>query len=146
MATYQISHACGHVVTHRIYGEVEGREAKVDWLSRNDCPACRAAQKEAEEKAKVKQVSEGLPPLTGTEKQIAWAEKIRVAVYASGLEFFSRLSKDKRDEPESKLRYYISAATSAHWWIEHRATLENIPSHILLGGYSKQDYSRSIKP
>jgi hypothetical protein len=138
MAKYEINHACGHTVTHNIGGKTSDRDGKAEWLSRRDCPDCWAAQKKAEkeaEEAKAKQLAEGLPPLIGTEKQIAWAEKIRAAVYVSGLKFLSGLSNDKKREPEKHLRQYIDAATDAHWWIDNRSRLElleNSPSQILL--------------
>lgn len=82
MAQYSITHACGHEQTHAIYGTSRERERKQDWLATTDCADCYRKQLEAgrqaqTEAAKSKAEEYGMAALDGTEKQAAWAERIR---------------------------------------------------------------------
>lgn len=83
MAWFEIKYNCGHTGREQIYGKTADREKKAIWLGQNKvCPDCyeknlvakRAAANEAAKKAAETQ---GLPALTGSKKQVAWAETIR---------------------------------------------------------------------
>ena len=63
MASYTATHACGHTTTLQLYGRHEARHARLTAMSEDNCPACRAAGS----------------TLTGSVKQVAWAEDIRRA-------------------------------------------------------------------
>lgn len=72
MAKYDVTYACGHTETVELFGKTSERERKIEWMEGNClCPSCykEKQQKEAE--------AFDLPELTGTPKQVAWAEKIR---------------------------------------------------------------------
>ena len=91
MAQYSIDHSCGHTQVHQIYGtNVNGqREKKADWFARGICIVCYKAQRAAEHAEQTAQAKRGtahLPALTGSDKQIAWAETIRAGA-------FNRLTK-----------------------------------------------------
>lgn len=59
-----------------------------------------------------------MPGLTGTERQIAWAETVRH-------DLMDRLSWDSVDpETASALRDEAALHTEAQWWIEHRASTD----------------------
>lgn len=61
---YTVTHGCGHRVELDLVGKMTERGAKIARLGGDACPACRAA---------------GLPALTGSDKQVAWAWIERVA-------------------------------------------------------------------
>lgn len=108
MAQYDVNYSCGHSGTVSLVGKVTERERKIEWLKESgDCPDCyRAAQqKKAEEETK----KMGLPPLTGTEKQIAWADKIRIekikmleSEMTSSMKTFEKMGKHEAFEKVRK--------------------------------------------
>jgi hypothetical protein len=83
MAKYNVTYQCGHEGVVELYGKHTARESKLAWMSENMvCPECYAAQRDAaraKETAKAEKVadSNGWPKLTGSPKQIAWAETLR---------------------------------------------------------------------
>jgi|GEM_PF-981998 len=142
MAKYDVSYSCGHEGTVTLFGPTAERDRKIEWMaSQGRCPECYKAHiseqreqssKEAAEKAKIL----GLPQLTGSEKQIAWAESIRM----SSIEKFTRdvVGPDGTlSDMLQKLQSLQDAGTdtekrgaefalnlvrepNAKWWIDHR--------------------------
>jgi hypothetical protein len=84
MAQYSIAHACGHNQTHSLFGPSKDRTRKQAWLETTICTDCYRYQQDAErasetEAALLLQSEFDLPSLEGTEKQVAWAVRIRQA-------------------------------------------------------------------
>lgn len=82
MAKYEITRSCGHTETVQIGGPVNNRERLAERESERLCADCYRAKVAAEraaesERAAAAAKATGLPELTGSEKQIAWAESIR---------------------------------------------------------------------
>lgn len=79
MAKYNITHSCGHTQEHQIYGTNRHgeRDRKVEWLENNLCGECYKAEMTAWATESNKQ----WPELVGSEKQIAWAMRIRASIY-----------------------------------------------------------------
>ena len=83
MANYDIKFSCGHVETRNIIGKVKDRERKIEYFKEYGlCSACWEAEKkhqfeEQNRKAAEEAKEYGLPELTGTEKQVAWANTLR---------------------------------------------------------------------
>lgn len=102
MGWQTINYTCGHSEQQQMYGKHSERDRRAEYLGQRDCPAC-AARKSAEQ-AK----ANGLPTLTGSDKQIAWATTIR--------ERALRLLPAERAD---KLR----PETSAKWWIDNRRSV-----------------------
>jgi len=110
MAKYDITHSCGHVQVHQIFGKHSGfggRESKIAWLETTLCTECYRAEQDKQHAAEAAAASEqnaaaGLPALTGSPKQIAWAETIRSTALASAAkeeeQFRGRLSADLSPE------------------------------------------------
>jgi len=141
MAHYTVNHKCGHDQSYELFGPGRDRERKLTWLAGLLCAACKkeaAVQARDAETAKGKVAAEelGLPPLTGSEKQIAWAEAIR-APLAKQLEEYRTYVEGERPMPlylemtwpkmvglqqQVTLRAIQEALSKndAHWWIEHR--------------------------
>lgn len=83
MAQYKVRFACGHTATIQLFGKEADRQRKIKWYEENGlCPDCYRAMKEEEKKEQEKKDAKeakdlGLSELTGSEKQIAWANAIR---------------------------------------------------------------------
>lgn len=76
MAKYQVTFSCGHIEEMQLFGKVKDRERKIEYWERNGlCSECY--RKQQLEAATKKAGEMGLPELQGTEKQVAWAQKIR---------------------------------------------------------------------
>lgn len=125
MAKYQITRACGHTESVQIAGKTSDRDRQVAHEESRLCYACYQAQKAAERaaesaKAAAEAATSGFLALTGTEKQIAWAETIRKAHHdsltAAAANAITPAIKDLFDE---EIQRYM-AETSAHAWIERR--------------------------
>lgn len=116
-----ICEECGKEFTHehicRNRNEADSYE---EWARENitTCPACwykakRAAEeKRAEEATKDVELSE----LTGSEKQVAWAEKIRRAAIATVLESGRTITE--------QVYAVINSITDARWWIDNRFDID----------------------
>lgn len=129
-----IEHSCGHTHTADLLGTNSHgeRDRKAEWLATQLCPDCARTQRDethrqqAEDATRVA-TENGWPALTGSEKQIAWAEQIRVDAVA---DMENRLTKRlDADVTEKALTYWTSAAlrqTDAAWWIDNR--LRILPS------------------
>ena len=108
MAWYGIEYSCGHNDRMQIYGPTRDRQAIADREGRKECADCYQARKDRERAAASAQASEantrsGLPALTGSPKQVAWAETIRAKKIADA-ELLSQ---------RAELRSDIAAMTGA---------------------------------
>ena len=105
---YEVTYSCGHVGAVQIYGTAAEREKKI---------ACykKARQEEAATAAKQAK-ADGLPALTGSEKQIRWAESIRKEKMATAREWLARYPGEQAD----KCLAWYGGHASASWWIDHR--------------------------
>ena len=72
---YEVKMSCGHTETIQLFGKCADRERKIEWLERYGL--CEECKKEQAAKEIKKAEEAGLPELEGSEKQIAWAAKIR---------------------------------------------------------------------
>ena len=76
MAQYSVTFSCGHTETIHLYGKEKERYRRIEYFEEHGiCSACYAARR-AEERAALLAAA-AAPALTGTEKQIKWAEDIR---------------------------------------------------------------------
>lgn len=128
-----ITYSCGHEGRVQLYGKMDERRRKAEWMSRTCvCDACKVQARE-EESAKVAAQAQaaGLPALTGSDKQVAWAESIRAAALAgfdaAATEFRALIAGQgdaaTRAEAEQLLasdRAALAARTSAKVWIDQR--------------------------
>lgn len=141
MAKYDVECPdCGCTYTVQLYGPGKDREWKLenwDWT----CDECKEkARQEENQKAATANAESGLPSLTGTEKQIAWAETIRKQKIATLDEEMSRRELTDRIDKD---RFYVAVGnlkskTSARWWIDNRDTHVNRLLHA--------EYAATEKP
>ena len=144
-----ITYSCGHVGREQLYGKHEARERTVAARAKYGlCEECTAKERDAQKQRAAQTNAEaGLPSLSGTSKQIAWAETLRAQAYraltADGtaielLRVFTDRAKRLGVTPEMfKLTPYapreaamtlmrslvsklFAAQTSASYWIDAR--------------------------
>ena len=121
MAKYTIHHTCGHDVTVQLFGKYADRERRIAYLQTLECEECRRAEQAAavaEAKAE-----RGLQALTGSEKQIAWADQIREAAYCRLDELTEFVTNEQAKQMVEKWKQCMEAETTAAWWIDHRHQL-----------------------
>lgn len=112
---YEVKMSCGHTETIQLFGKCADRERKIEWLERYGfCEECKKEQAAKE----IKKAEEaGLPELEGSEKQIAWAAKIRNGFMPKAKEALERNSKS----PFAKEWYdWFVSQTKASYWIDIR--------------------------
>lgn len=122
---------CGATIEFRVHGRNRrDAESYTDWLMGQGrvCDACHAKQRGAENAAAAEaNTAAGLPTLTGSEKQVAWAETIRARLIpAVEAEITTAAAEDESCEPDklalivAETRRRLRGQTSAHWWIDRR--------------------------
>ena len=133
MAKYTITHKCGHEEVHNISGPVKDRDRKAEYLASRVCRECWLAEqnKKAEADASANQAA-GLPELSGSAKQISWAESIRAKVIgrlegmiSTGRQHLIDTGADEArlaaaDEAGRKGLDWLKGHTESRWWIDHR--------------------------
>lgn len=129
MAKYEITHSCGHSETVNICGtNVHGeRESRAEYLASMPCRECR--NRAETERARVIADDAGMPRLAGTEKQVAWAERIR-------LDMVKRMRAHGYDAES-----WARGISSASEWIDMR---DDVPKEIGLryGIYTEREVLR----
>jgi hypothetical protein len=118
MAKYKINHSCGHTSTAQLYGNKRDRQWRIEKMESEICTDCyKEKQIEADKKSAEENAAAGLPALTGSEKQILWAEKIR----AEKLALIDQLA----DMPTIELPYHWEWRHLAEWVMDD---LKHIPA------------------
>lgn len=119
---YQVTYACRHEGIVDLFGKNSERERKLERFARGICPECAAAQRAKEdEEAIAAAKASGLPDLEGSEKQVAWATRIRqnaINEFAGwGDEDFEVLFSDKTKDQVKELFESALKQTRATFWI-----------------------------
>lgn len=128
-------------VEHKCYNRQEANRWEQWAVNQYDiCPDCLAEQRKEEEAArKEARRAKGIPALTGTVKQIAWAEEIRDKfenlIEKEIEQREKRIKKlqdigentDKAVETLEKIKatndYILTNYTESKWWIDHRTIM-----------------------
>ena len=151
MAKYEGTYSCGHEGEVNVIGPKKNRQWKVASYFNGLCPECykkeRQMEREKAEKAAAeKSVEMELPTLAGTEKQVAWANTIRIDSIESFMKkiennkniFLYCNSNDERipnvtkEELIDLIDYIAKEYTSAKFWIDSRTSFEFTAGDILL--------------
>lgn len=120
MAKYNITFSCGHKGTVGLIGKHDYREWKLNWYQEVGlCPECEKERKEEERKREREELEKyitelELPQLSGTQKQIEWANELR-----------AKRIKRILETVQNNVQYDItlkqlSQQTNSAFWIEHR--------------------------
>lgn len=137
MPWVEIRRACGHDESVQITGpDTRGQhDRKAVALTEKPCGPCRREQlvqaRAAESAAAaIDAKSMGLPPLTGSPRQVAWAETIRRQAVDDLDTFRARMGQWVGEDPSARvsqadqlaaaLDQVTTAHTTAAWWIEHQ--------------------------
>lgn len=108
-----------------------------EWAKSNiiECDECKEKARQAEREEANKKAAESakefeLPELTGSEKQVAWANTIRVGYYteySKVVDGYTKLTKEQQAKCNEEFEqfnkivdYVFSNKNSASFWIEHR--------------------------
>ena len=121
MAWYEGTYSCGHEGRTQVYGPTKDRQRKADYYFETHlCPECwkREQEKKAQEAAKAAQ-DMGFAELTGSPKQISWAENIRAKMFS-----ILNTHPEYREVVEGMAK----TETSAKFYIDNRDMLEVIIS------------------
>ena len=122
MAKYSVTYSCGHTGTVELYGPGKERDRKLAWYRDVAvCPDCYKAQKADESR------SLGLVDLTGSDKQIAWANDIRKAYMERMTQTMERLKvidAAKAQDAWTTLLAIVNKATEAKWWIDNQYAID----------------------
>ena len=88
---YYVTFSCGHEGEVNLYGKAAERDRRIAWYEKEGiCPDCYRKMKEDERKQADEELAAyadkieaelSLPELEGTEKQVAWARKIRASYF-----------------------------------------------------------------
>jgi len=114
MANYKGTHSCGHDGNVDLIGPHKVREWKIEKYFSEICPACFKIQADKENEINMmKAIEMELPELKGTEKQIVWANTIRIKIIENTI---------AKNENIDLLEYIITNKTNASWWIDNRNT------------------------
>lgn len=158
MAKYDVRHVCGHVQEHELFGPGPGRDRRRTGLATVPCRECR--REDDWRRAVAYAEREELPALTGSDKQIAWAEVIRHEtlvmidrVVRSAVAEARRpgapeidplalpvrvppalkFSADEPDPTVGEVVDVLKRESRAHWWIEHAKDVSQAGRPIRLG-------------
>lgn len=132
MSKYTITHACGHTEEVNLFGKHSDRERKIAYLESIDCRACWDAAQAAQAK------DAGLPDLTGSPKQIAWANGIRNRILSEA----ARCIEAHPDWPDTdKWLSELKKETAARWWIDHR----DVPASVMRRNWVLEQEAKILK-
>lgn len=139
-----IKHACEHSVLYPFYGEDDfAWSDRAQQLTQGICRLCAAAEQQQEQQQRSAQARQqaqerGLPPLEGSEKQVAWAETVRLSAFSAidKVHLWVQEINDEaeREDPDywgqvkggiDKAVSYLEEQTEAKWWIDHRHGIYN---------------------
>ncbi|MCW8917308.1 MAG: hypothetical protein OQL08_00615 [Gammaproteobacteria bacterium] len=139
-----VRHACEHTVLYPFYGDDDfawGERAQQ--LGLGICRLCGAAEQREEQHKRSLQArhyarERGLPPLEGSERQVAWAETVRLGAFGAidkVLQWVARVNEEaQREDPDywqsvqqgiTRSIGYLEEQTDAKWWIDHRHGMFN---------------------
>ena len=141
MAKYQVTHSCGCTETHQLYGKQKDRDSKIEWLEGTLCRKCYRAEKakereQANERAGNLAESLGFVALTGSEKQVAWAQTIRQGIYEDIIKHNTIVDADVAVK-------ILNLETTAKWWIDNRDDHRSAVVRTICGNY--KDQARQIE-
>lgn len=124
MAKYDVTYTCGHTGVIGLVGPGKQREWRLEREAEKLCPECWEAEKQRQREEENRAAAEAakeqeLPALTGTDKQIAWAETIRQKLLERIGKSLSNVKEECKEDAMMALDRITQQASSS-WWIDHR--------------------------
>lgn len=117
---YDVTFSCGHTATIELFGPGKERERKISWYeTHGECPECYKARKQAEREAIDAQAAQESkekqwPELSGTPKQVAWANAIRKE------KIDDIMALGTNEEGMRCITWIAQTFTAAKYWIDNR--------------------------
>ncbi len=141
MAKYTVTRACGHNEVVNLIGPGKQRDWRLDHVEPyklcSECYHVELQRKREEENREAAEAAKesGLPALNGTEKQIAWAETLRMQMIALVEEtVYTRVKEEQRGDIHLlEAVEAIKVKMDARWWIDHRFSLSTPELVVLIG-------------
>ncbi|MBI0533016.1 hypothetical protein [Sphingomonas sp. TX0522] len=105
-----ITHSCGHDQSHDINGHFAADpDRQANRLARQKCRSCYDAANAVRAAKDSEAIADlTLVPLTGSEKQVVWAETLRT----------KRIAAVRKRSPTAADR--LASIADAKWWIDNR--------------------------
>ena len=133
MAKYNIKYGCGHEGCLQLIGKNDYREWRILQAECGVCPDCwkaeQQAKRDAEDAAAAAEAkAQELPALSGSEKQIAWAETIRQKFFNAISPLAEKVLPDAIDAWTAAVDSF-QRETAARWWIDNR---EQRPERLVI--------------
>lgn len=113
---YKIKYKCGHEENVNLNGR-QNSQSYADWLAAGVCKKCYEAEKIAERNAYNE--AEGLPELTGTPRQVEWANKLRYELYKKIKALLQYVDKSEEDYKKQFVEW-LKSQNTATFWINNR--------------------------
>lgn len=144
MGTYQVKRSCGHTEEVKLYGRIVDRPKMLEFEEGRLCHACYLKQRAEEaQKAHDEASALGFQALEGSEKQVAWAETLRMKVFKSlvafreffGDKFYQEAVREFKKQTKSGLYIcYFKSLEPAdfpteEWVPSKRKELEDLKVH-----------------
>jgi hypothetical protein len=122
MANYDVTYSCGHDGVIKLYGKHEDRTRKIEWMKDHQlCPKCAKKQQQVSFLGELEKHGLSVPELTGSEKQIAWADDIRrnalIAILKSPL-------ADQVASNRNNINKILATISTAKAYIDNRDNLD----------------------
>ncbi len=137
MAWYYGEYSCGHKGRVDIVGPTKHRQWKADRHFEGLCEECWEAKKVSDREAAnaeaAKKAAEmELPELQGSEKQVAWANTIRVQILEAIEGFKNKEGVTVTDAFHETVDHVITSKAKASWWIDNRHYVHDVKGFILM--------------
>ena len=147
MAWYYGTYSCGCEGRTNVVGPTKNRQWITDKKFQGVCPECYKKQKEEEkekanEEAKEKAKEMELPELVGSEKQIAWANTIRIKVLEYARLFVG--CEENRTEEILRAVEHLYAIIDSNWFIDNRNTRIKIILTEIIKELPKNDIEKDL--
>ena len=126
MAWYYGTYSCGHDGRVNIIGPTKNRQWIADRKFEGLCPECyeidlREKREKTNAEALEKSKEMELPKLIGTEKQVAWANTLRVNFIEKYQERFKPANEEIKALASEVLNDWINTHVKATWYIDNRS-------------------------
>ena len=135
----KVKYSCGHEGLLYVSGKSADKQEKIEWAERDGiCPACYAKMKreEREEARKEEAHENGFPELSGSEKQINWANEIRSKFFGDLNEAIARVKiNDKIQAQIDKAMEMMKTVNTSRFWIDNRDNAKSLLK--MLDAYDK---------
>jgi hypothetical protein len=154
-----VTHCCDHTMLYPFYGDDDYTwEERLQQLAAAPCRLCQAEEQAAARRQKASEArlaarERGLPPLEGSERQVEWAEGIRLTAFAA-IDKVRRWADQVNDQAEQedpehwhgvrqgieKAAAWLEEQVEAKWWIDHcRGVHNNVDGgRALLGAIAER--------